>query len=125
MIREIELQKFADACVAWSWNRFHSIYGNKIGNKPLVKLNKRLKTTAGRCFYELGYIDLCYNLLNQLPHQYRDEIIPHELAHMVAWRLYKDPGHGPQWKGVMVQYGIKPNRFHNLFDELINKANVK
>jgi predicted SprT family Zn-dependent metalloprotease len=125
MTREIELQKFADHCVAWSWKKFNNIYGLSIGIKPAVKLNKRLKTTGGRAFLEHGYIDLCYTLINQLPHQYRDEIIPHELAHMVAWRLYKDPGHGPQWKGVMVQYGIEPKRCHNLFDELINKANLK
>jgi predicted SprT family Zn-dependent metalloprotease len=41
-------------------------------------------------------------------------ILPHELAHQVDWDINKKDGHGPTWKSIMVNYGLPPDRLHNL-----------
>lgn len=40
-------------------------------------------------------------------------IVPHEVAHLVAFRVFGDTGHGPDWKRVMVRLGLPPDRCHN------------
>lgn len=85
--------------------------------KPFLVYNNRLKTTAGRCFFDKGQakIDLSTSLLWKHQQEFKNEIIPHEVAHDIAYKLFQDEGHGPDWKRVMISLGLEPFRCHNLF----------
>lgn len=108
------MQIFADNVAKEFWNRARRAYGEKIGQLPQVKLNKRLTSTAGRAFLESGYIDLSVYLLGRNTDYYRRDTIPHELCHMIAWRLYQDRGHGQGWKSVMAKMGVDGGRCHSM-----------
>lgn len=46
--------------------------------------------------------------------QFETEICIHEIAHVIAGRLYgRGCGHGPLWKNLMLRLGQKPSRCHN------------
>lgn len=110
------LQLFANAQAATWWNKARTVFAERgdIGKLPLVKLNNRLKSTAGRAFIENGYIDLSTSLLRDNMEYFAKDTIPHELAHMIAWRLYGDRGHGKAWKWVAhTLYGAN-NRCHTM-----------
>lgn len=98
------------------WERFCVIYPKlRKFKQPEVKMNKRLKTTAGRCFYYENYIDLSQSLFDKFTEDFYNDTIPHEMAHQVTFNLYgpEATAHGPEWKSVMIAYGIKPQRCHD------------
>jgi predicted SprT family Zn-dependent metalloprotease len=104
-----------------AWARFSHIYSLK-NTCPVIILNNRLKTTAGRCDLNKRIIDLSPLLFSENVGEFENVIIPHEVAHQVAFDVYGDTGHGPDWKSVMVAYGLPPNRCHNLVSSVIEKA---
>lgn len=53
-------------------------------------------------------------LANQV--EFFEEIIPHEVAHIVQYILYPDEliDHGENWKALMNKLGLKANVYHDL-----------
>lgn len=99
------------------WLRLRKVYPQLNGiPRPIIKYNKRLKTTAGRAFYESNpvYIDLSVDLLWEHTQEMISQVIPHELAHIVAWIVFKDNGHGTGWKSVMSTLDIPADRCHSM-----------
>ena len=84
--------------------------------RPIIKYNKRLRATAGRAFYASNpvYIDLSTDLLWEHTEEMINQILPHELAHIAAWIVYRDNGHGRGWKAVMATLNIPINRCHTM-----------
>ncbi len=113
MHTETELLEIAREAAVLAWSRFVKLYP-RVGEMPSIIFNRRLKTTAGRCSYTEREIDLSPSLMAENIREFKEIIIPHELAHMVAWDIYKDGGHGPDWKSVMLAYGIPAERCHSL-----------
>ena len=95
------------------WNRFVAKHPN-LGEIPRVKLNGRLKTTAGRAFLEDHYIELSPELMWEHTEQFCRDTIPHELAHLAAYRLTGDEGHGRGWKDIVREFNIPTSRLHNM-----------
>lgn len=89
--------------------------GLNIGEIPDIRFNPRFTATAGRTFIELDYIELSPFLMERNLNTFLSEIIPHELAHVIAWRIFKDNGHGRGWKDTMRLIGLEPVRCHNMF----------
>lgn len=110
---EKTLQLVAEIARNVAWTKFQRIYSLK-GRMPAIKLNRRLKTTAGRCSITERWIDLSVDMMRENLESFKTEIIPHEVAHQVAFDLYKDEGHGMHWKSVMIAYGLDPKRCHSL-----------
>ena len=108
-----KLQRAADESARIWWKKAESIFGN-IGPIPLIKMNARLTATGGRAFIQDGYIDLSCYLMTNNPDYYHADTIPHELAHMIAWRLYQDRGHGKAWKYVALNLYGANNRCHTM-----------
>ena len=116
IMRDMDKQYLLDVAnfhVRVWWKRFVDVYP-QLGAIPAVKLNGRLKTTAGRAFLDDWYIDLSPELMWEHTEQFTRDTIPHELAHLVAYRLHGDPGHGKGWKGIVVQFNIPTTRCHNM-----------
>lgn len=83
-------------------------------DKVQVELSERMGTCAGYAWSVRNLIRLNARLLAIHP----DELIPtylHELAHIVANRIYKtDCGHGPLWRKVMMVLGVSDERCHRM-----------
>ena len=98
-----------------SWAKFVKLYPKLVlFPEPSIEFNKRLSSTAGRCFYEHNKIDISWKLFEIDQREILEQTVPHELAHQVSWNLFKAPGHCAIWKGIMVAYGLEPNRCHNI-----------
>lgn len=110
------MQQAADRSAQDTWVILCNLYPNLTKTAPKVVLNNRLKTTAGRAFIEQDpqYIDLSTELFEQYPNEFCTVIIPHELAHCVAFLVYNDYGHGKSWKKIMKELGLIPERCHNM-----------
>lgn len=108
------MQSFAELAAKNFWAKALRVYGSSIGEMPAIKLNKRLTSVAGRAFLERDYIDLSVYLLGRNTDTFRKEIIPHELCHMIAWRLYGDRGHGKCWYNVMAKMCVDGGRCHKM-----------
>lgn len=116
------LQKWADHHAKTFWLKAKKVYGDKIGALPPVKLNARLTSTAGRAWLQEGFIDLSCYLMSNNPEEFAKNTIPHELCHMIAWRLYQDKGHGKPWKHTMMTMGLPPDTYHTMETLAMAKA---
>lgn len=96
------------------WLKAFGIFDKCIGKMPEIKMNARLTATGGRAFLEQGYIDLSCYLMERNKEYYEMDTIPHELCHIIAWRLYGDKGHGKGWKYVMQEMGVNGSRCHTM-----------
>lgn len=105
------------------WRKARRFYGAGIGPMPIIKMNSRLTSTGGRAFLTDYYIDLSCYLMERNYENFRINIIPHELCHLIAFRLYGDKGHGKPWKKVMVDMGLEPKPYHNM--ETLSMAKAK
>jgi predicted SprT family Zn-dependent metalloprotease len=90
-------------------------------------MNPRLTSTAGRAFLNgeptEHYIDLSCYLSEKYPVDMQEDTIPHELAHIIAWRLFQEPRHGAAWKQTAIRLYGNCNRTHQY--ETLNAAQRK
>lgn len=79
-------------------------------------MNNRLTKTAGRMFVLEREMHLSTKLFHHYQAEFVKVIIPHELIHMVDYDLNGMPTrwHGPNWKQLMVAYGLKPDIYHSM-----------
>lgn len=117
MVKTLEVKAWQ--AIDSAWNRAcWKLPMLQVEVKPYAKLNGRLKTTAGRAWLEYNFIDLSTELFLQHQEAFCAIIIPHEVAHIVAYRLYNDPGHGTAWKKIMREvYGLPADVYHSLRNE--------
>ena len=86
-----------------------------------VEWNRRMRTAAGRAFYQMGKIELNPRL-QALPEETRELEIErtflHELAHLVSFARAggkRIQPHGPEWKKACADVGIPgEDRCHDL-----------
>lgn len=121
------LQEVADYRAYYWWSRFRKVYPQLQAVTPKVVLNNRLKTTAGRAFIENNpqYIDLSVELFWEYTEEFLHDTIPHELAHLVAYTVFGDSGHGKGWKTIIQQFGINTTRLHNMVNTAHSKRKTK
>jgi predicted SprT family Zn-dependent metalloprotease len=120
-----ELLKLLENSSTYWWTKAFTIWGAKIGCKPLIKLNKRLTKTGGRAFMLtpknqenhpqlIEMIDFSQKLFIANENTYYNQIVPHELAHFIAFRVYGEENHGTDWKTVCKTIGCSDSRCHNM-----------
>lgn len=99
----------------WSYaTRKYATHGINIGDMPTVIMNPRLTSTAGRAWPDEWKIDLsCYLMIRNWDYFHYD-IIPHELCHLIADKLYHSTGHDRHWYHVVDFLGVKTNRLHSM-----------
>ncbi len=70
---------------------------------------------AGQANYRKNKIRFNRDLLEKYTDEFIKQTVPHEFAHLVAYRKFghRIRPHGAEWKLVMVALGIKPARTHN------------
>lgn len=92
-----------------------------LASKVSVVWNPRMRTAAGRAFYEAGRIELNPELLKLTdvdPVSEIDRTLKHELAHLVAHHRVRGkriPPHGSEWQRACIELGIPDEaRCHSL-----------
>ena len=112
------LLALAQKTVAKTWVNLVRVYPGLTEPCPVVVLNARLKTTAGRSFYTQRKIDLSTQLFAEHPDHFVHDTIPHETCHQAAWDLFQEKGHGKPWRRVMIVIGVEPNCCHHMTNTL-------
>lgn len=94
------------------WKKIQANYPS-VGDVPSVRLNKRLKARMGYaqmyCGKEeqnLEFVSLSVDFFWLNTQKFVDLVIPHELMHIAAWRVFADKGHGKAWKKMMREFGL-------------------
>lgn len=80
---------------------------------PSIVFNRRLKTTAGRAFYKKGLVELNPRLWERMSEEERRNTLFHEIAHIAAYLIHGETGHGYHWKKLMLDAGENPSVYHN------------
>ena len=82
---------------------------------PTVSFNQRGKI-AGCARLQSNQLRFNPVLLADNLAAFLDEVIPHEICHLLAFRLFgKVRPHGREWKNLMLQlYGLAGNTYHQL-----------
>jgi len=111
------------SCVWKFYKKSKQLYPFALVNwdAPTFSFNLR-GTVGGRAYLRENKMTFQPVLFEQNKKDYFDNIIPHEVAHLVAWRVYGDNGHGAGWKRVMRDLGLVPTRCHS-FDVSTVKQN--
>lgn len=97
---------------AW-WKYATHLFSEAIGAMPELSLNSRLTGTAGRAFLQGGKVELSCYFLEQYPDAMLSNTLPHELAHIIAYRMYGEENHGKAWKMVARSLYGQCNTYHN------------
>jgi len=73
--------------------------------------------TAGKAYYRRNLIKLNEGILNRYTDYFIEHTVPHEVAHLVAHFLNGNHivsrPHGDEWRGLMWELGLNPDRTHN------------
>lgn len=105
-IRKVEdAYKLAEAHYKRSFTRVPVYFSNK------------MTRAAGYARFQYNRpveIQLSSKLLQLNGKRFIDETPGHEAAHCIAYELYGDVGHGPEWKEVMRVIGQSPDRCHTM-----------
>lgn len=75
---------------------------------------KVVGTTGGLAYLLRNRISLNAGLFNRNKDEFYNNVIPHEIAHLIAYMLYKDRGHGEAWRNTMQKLGYSPSRCHSM-----------
>ncbi|WP_349356712.1 SprT family zinc-dependent metalloprotease [Shewanella jiangmenensis] len=91
--------------------------------RPTLRFDIRGKT-AGMAYFELNLIRLNPTLLEQNPDNFFTEVIPHELCHLLAYKLYgRVKPHGSEWQQLMRRvFGLSPRTTHNLDTSAVSRS---
>lgn len=123
MNTKYNLEIVAARAVARAWDRLALRWpAAKLGTVPTITINGRLKSTAGRAWPTLGKIDISKTLMIEFTRQIIMETIPHECAHIAAFRIFgygekRGESHGEPWQMMMQDLGLPASIYHNMLEK--------
>lgn len=91
--------------------------------EPTILYQQR-GTTAGSAWLQQWEIRLNPVLLLENKQQFIDEVVPHELAHLLVWKQFgKVAPHGKEWKWMMeTVLGVSARRTHRFSTDSLQKT---
>lgn len=125
MKSSVNYQALADAYVARCWIAIRKVFPGVPVTPPAVRVNNRFKTTGGMAYLYEYRIEIAGWGMREHGSEFMDFVLPHELAHIVAYLEYNEEGHGPDWKHVMRCIGQDPVRCHPFINTAHETAKAK
>lgn len=107
------LQAAVNAKIAECLYKAELKYGRSF---PYPSVQYTLKgSVAGRAYYYEHMINLNSILLSENGQKFIDRTVAHEVAHLIAYRVYGNRirPHGREWASVMHTFGLEASRCHN------------
>lgn len=93
-----------------------SQFFNRSFEKPEIRFSQRGKS-AGTARLQTWEIRLNPTLLEENKQAFIDEVVPHEIAHLITFKLYgRVKPHGKEWQGVMNSVFQLPANTTHQFD---------
>lgn len=89
------------------------------------KMNGRLTSTAGRAYLTERRMEFSTKLYAENKEAFVEDTVGHEFAHIIAYDIFQDRGHGTGWKSVMNTLGINSQRCHSYKVESRTKKTYK
>jgi SprT protein len=86
---------------------------NYTDDLPVVVFDLKGRT-AGQAILNRNKIRLNVELLHTHVDRMLNQTLPHEFAHIVAYKEHGDNGHGYYWKWTMIRLGLVPDRTHDM-----------
>ena len=82
---------------------------------PSIEVSMRGKA-AGKALLQLNEIKLNKVLAQENPQTFIDEVLPHELAHLITHQVFgRVRPHGKEWQYVMYKvFNLMPSRTHTM-----------
>ena len=102
------------------WAKAQKAYPKQLGQTPMpeVRINARLKTTAGRAHYVQHMVEFSAELMWEHTEHFVRDTIPHEVAHIVTNLIFPNAKqhHGPEWKSMLewLLNGAEAKTYHTL-----------
>ena len=97
-----------------SWPNLPVAHLERMAEPPTVVIRPRMTAAAGKAYLARGLLVLSREYLQHHPTQMVEQTLPHEVAHFIAWRVFKDGGHGVHWKAVMRALGCPADVKHRM-----------
>ena len=91
----------------------NTLWPNHSFDDLTVKMNNRLTSTAGRAWLQTGLVEFSTSLYEANTDAFMEDTIPHEVAHIIAYRVYGSSGHDAAWKQVCYALGSNTSRLHS------------
>ena len=89
---------------------------NLIDMRPIIVRYDMAGHVAGKALYKHNLIKLNGGILKRYTEYFINHTVPHEVAHLVAFFLNGNhpvaKPHGNEWRGLMWELGLHPNRTH-------------
>jgi len=110
---DIETQYRIEQVIAGCLQQAQTAFGRRFAH-PSVSFKLRGKA-AGKAYLQLNEIRLNPVLLVENRQAFLEEVIPHEVAHLVTHQVYgRVRPHGKEWQGVMeAVFGIPARTTHS------------
>ncbi len=120
----VDPEEIAEARAAWWQRRVHEVTAEWIGRAraewpdarfrfPRIAFRLRGRA-AGEACRDSWSTNYNQQLLERYGEEFLDEIVPHEVAHLVVAAIH--PGrvkpHGPEWRAVMQVFGVPARVTH-------------
>jgi len=88
----------------------------KVFELPKLSFELNSSHVAGQALLRSWKIKINPEFLEQYPDKIISRTVPHEVAHLVAYKVYPyaKQHHGPEWKSVAVKLGTEPTRCHSM-----------
>lgn len=81
-------------------------------NLPYIKFNLKGKA-SGKTYVEENVIRYNMYFIEHNLKEFLKDTVPHEVAHLYEWAIYKSIGHKQHWKEFMQMMGVlNPKRCH-------------
>lgn len=97
------------------WALARGEWGSALPESPPLVNFKYTGSAAGRAYYYSHVVEFNVQFMARERVNMLDETVPHELAHIVAFRLHgeRGRGHGPLWRAAARRLGCSAERCHS------------